>query len=96
MKILGINGSARNDGNTALLINTVFGELENAGIETELIQFSGNVIEPCKACWACDEQNRRIEAVKYCENIKFTVFCGNFCNVRNALFTRLFRGKITL
>lgn len=56
MKVIGINGSARKDGNTALLINTAFGELENAGIETELIQFSGNVIEPCKACWACGGQ----------------------------------------
>lgn len=41
MKVLGINGSARKDGNTAILINTVFGELEKSGIETELIQLSG-------------------------------------------------------
>ncbi|MDE7279608.1 MAG: flavodoxin family protein [Oscillospiraceae bacterium] len=56
MKVLGINGSARMDGNTAVLIKMVFGELEKAGIETELIQLSGNVIEPCKACWACGGQ----------------------------------------
>lgn len=57
MKVLGINGSARKDGNTAIMINTVFGELEKVGIETELIQLSGNVIEPCKACWACGGQS---------------------------------------
>ena len=28
-------------------------ELNKEGIETELIQLSGKVIEPCKACWAC-------------------------------------------
>lgn len=56
MKVLGINGSAREDGNTAILIRTVFEELEAAGIETELVQFSGQVIEPCKACWACGGQ----------------------------------------
>lgn len=53
MKVLAINGSARKDGNTALLINTVFEELHGEGIETEMVQLSGQVIEPCKACWAC-------------------------------------------
>ena len=56
MKVLAINGSARKDGNTAILINTVLKELNIAGIETEMIQLAGNVIEPCKACWACGGQ----------------------------------------
>lgn len=56
MKALAINGSARKDGNTAILINTVLKELNIAGIETEMIQLAGNVIEPCKACWACGGQ----------------------------------------
>ncbi len=51
MKVLAINGSARKDGNTAILINTVFEELHTAGIETEMAQLSGKIIEPCKACW---------------------------------------------
>ncbi|MDO4265316.1 MAG: flavodoxin family protein [Eubacteriales bacterium] len=53
MKVIGLNSSARKDGNTALLINTVFEELHKEGIETELIQLAGQVIEPCNACWAC-------------------------------------------
>ena len=53
MKVLAINGSARKDGNTAILIHTVFEELSKEGIETEMVQLSGEVIEPCKACWAC-------------------------------------------
>lgn len=56
MKVLAINGSARRDGNTAILINTIFSELNKAGIETEMMQLSGSVIEPCKACWACGGQ----------------------------------------
>ena len=56
MKVLAINSSARKDGNTAILINTVLEELNTAGIETEMIQLAGNVIEPCKACWACGGQ----------------------------------------
>ncbi len=60
MKVLGISGSARKDGNTAILIRTVFEELQKEGIETELVQFAGSVIEPCKACWACGGKMRRV------------------------------------
>lgn len=56
MKVLAINGSARKDGNTAVLMTHVLNELEKEGIETELIQLAGQVIEPCKACWACSGQ----------------------------------------
>ena len=37
MKVIGINGSARKDGNTSLLIKAVFAELEAEGIETDLV-----------------------------------------------------------
>ncbi|NMM65902.1 flavodoxin family protein [Clostridium sp. P21] len=40
MKVLGINGSSRKDGNTALIMKIVFEELEKEGIETEMVQFS--------------------------------------------------------
>lgn len=53
MKVLAVNGSARKDGNTAILIQTVFEELHQAEIETEMVQLAGRTIEPCRACWAC-------------------------------------------
>lgn len=53
MKVLGICASARKNGNTAIMMRKVFEALEKEGIETELVQFAGTVIEPCKACWAC-------------------------------------------
>ena len=53
MKVIGINSSARKDGNTALLINKVFEELKKEGIATEMVQLAGEIIEPCKACFAC-------------------------------------------
>lgn len=56
MKVLGINSSARKDGNTAILMEKVFEALNREGIETEMIQLSGKIIEPCKACWACGGQ----------------------------------------
>jgi len=57
MKALAINGSARNDGNTGVLIQTVFDELKNEGIETEVIDLAGKAINPCRACWACGGRN---------------------------------------
>ena len=53
MKVIGISGSARKNGNTALLIKTVFESLEAHGIETELVQLFDKRIEPCKGCFAC-------------------------------------------
>lgn len=53
MKVIGINGSSRKDGNTAIIINTVFEELNKAGVETELIQLANIEIQPCRACFAC-------------------------------------------
>jgi multimeric flavodoxin WrbA len=55
MKVLGINGSPRKDGNTAIMMKTVLNELEKEGIETELFQFSGKKIQGCKACMKCFE-----------------------------------------
>ncbi|NYT00993.1 MAG: flavodoxin family protein [Methanocellales archaeon] len=53
MKVFAINASARKDGNTATLINHVFGELQKEGFETELFQLSGKKIQGCKACYKC-------------------------------------------
>lgn len=50
MKVIGINGSSRKDGNTAILIRTVFEELHKNGIETELIQLPEVNMNPCKLC----------------------------------------------
>ncbi len=53
MKVVGISGSSRKNGNTAIIIKTIFEELSKAGIETELIQLADIDIQPCRACFAC-------------------------------------------
>ncbi len=53
MKVVAFNGSARLDGNTAILIRHVFEELKKCGIETELIQLAGKKIQGCTACYKC-------------------------------------------
>jgi len=55
MKVIGINGSPRPNGNTELLLKTVFAELNNEGIETELVQLGGNAVRGCLACGRCFE-----------------------------------------
>lgn len=53
MKVIGINGSSRKDGNTAIIIGKVFDELNKYGIKTELIQLTDYEIQPCRGCFAC-------------------------------------------
>jgi multimeric flavodoxin WrbA len=55
MKVVAFNGSARQNGNTAILIRTALRELEDEGIETELVQFAGQKIQGCIACRRCME-----------------------------------------
>ena len=64
MKVVAFNGSARKDGNTAILIRHVFQELEKEGIETELIQLSGSRIHGCIACMKCFENKDQRCSVK--------------------------------
>ena len=53
MKVIAFSGSARKDGNTARMVREVFGPLEAAGIETELVQLAGKPLRGCRACYAC-------------------------------------------
>jgi multimeric flavodoxin WrbA len=63
MTVVAFNGSARKDGNTAILIKTVFAEIEKEGIETELIQLAGKPIHGCTACGQCIKRKDRRCAV---------------------------------
>ena len=53
MKVVAFNGSPRKDGNTAILIQHVFDELNKEGIETELIGIGGKPIRGCLSCFKC-------------------------------------------
>jgi multimeric flavodoxin WrbA len=53
MEVVAFNCSARKDGNTAILLNTVMAELNKEGIETELVQLAGQPIRGCIACYKC-------------------------------------------
>ena len=62
MKVIGINGSSRKDGNTAIIVGKVFDELNKEGIETELIQLADYEIQPCRGCFACKDRGNCVFA----------------------------------
>ena len=53
MKIVAFNGSPRKGGNTELLIKEVFKPIQEAGIETELVQLGGKLLRGCASCYTC-------------------------------------------
>ncbi|HVN65171.1 MAG TPA: flavodoxin family protein [Methanomicrobiales archaeon] len=60
MKVVAFSGSARKDGNTAILVRHLFSVLEKEGIETELVQLAGKKVQGCNACFRCmGEKNRQ-------------------------------------
>ena len=56
MKVVAFNGSARLDGNTAILLTTVLAELNREGIQTELVQLAREHLQGCGACFRCFKQ----------------------------------------
>jgi multimeric flavodoxin WrbA len=59
MKVLGISGSNRKEGNTALLVKTILAHVdaaEDTEITTEFISLAGKKINPCTGCELCKEQ----------------------------------------
>ncbi len=53
MYALAINGSARKNGNTAVLLTRTLDQLKTHGIEGELVQLGGLEVKPCTACGTC-------------------------------------------
>ena len=56
MNVVAFNGSARLDGNTAILLTTVLAELNREGIQTELVQLAREHLQGCGACFRCFKQ----------------------------------------
>lgn len=53
MHVVAFNGSARKNGNTALMINFLFEELKKEGLTTEAVQLAGEHPHGCIACYQC-------------------------------------------
>jgi multimeric flavodoxin WrbA len=55
MKIVGIVGSPRKNGNTEILMNEVLKVAREAGFETQMFLMSEKKVAPCDACGTCFE-----------------------------------------
>ena len=102
MKVVAFSGSARKDGNTVILVREVFQELEQEGIETELLQLSGMKINACLACYRCfenknqhcsiedDEINRCIDKMLDAKGIILAspTYIGDVTSIMKALIDR--------
>ena len=102
MKVVAFNGSARQDGNTAILMNLALDELKREGIETEMIQLAGQNISGCIACYQCmknkdghcavkaDRVNEYIEKMQKAEGILLgsPTYVSDFTTNMKALLER--------
>lgn len=58
MKVLMINGSPRENGNTAVALNEMAETFHRDGIETEIIQIGKQAIRGCIACNSCGKTGK--------------------------------------
>lgn len=60
-KVLAINGSPRQNGNTAHMLGTVLEACGNAGHETEIYQAGGRPVMGCLCCGKCRKEQGRCQ-----------------------------------
>lgn len=56
MKVLMINGSPRQKGNTSIALAEIAGQLEKLGIDSEIVWIGNNPLRGCIACNTCKEK----------------------------------------
>jgi len=56
MKVLGLSGSMRKEGNTAQLIKVILQRCKESGIKTEFVSLAGKKITPCLGCEKCKKE----------------------------------------
>jgi len=78
MKVLGIEGSPRKDGNTEKLVRQILGGAEEAGARTEFVKLADLSINYCRGCGTCratggcvqkDDMDRVVDAIQQSEVI---------------------------
>ena len=58
MKVVGIVGSPRKNGNTEILTTHTLRAIADEGLDTELIRLADLDIRPCNACMVCQQEER--------------------------------------
>ena len=55
MKVLAINGSPHKNGSTYTALAYMAGELDKAGVETEIIHIGKGPVQGCTGCYGCED-----------------------------------------
>jgi len=63
IKVVGISGSPRKDGNTEILIKEALNAAKELGAETEFVSLAKKEIKPCNACYSCQSEKTKGECV---------------------------------
>jgi len=58
MKVLILNGSPREDGNTSVAVNELVKTFEEEGVETEVVRIGSQAIRGCVACGGCAQTGK--------------------------------------
>ncbi len=64
MNVVAFCGSARKNGNTHKLLETVLEPLNEAGVATELVELAGSNVKGCRACFVCMKKKDRSCVIK--------------------------------
>jgi multimeric flavodoxin WrbA len=64
MNVVAFCASARKNGNTRHLLQTVLEPLKAGGVNTELIELAGSNLKGCKACFVCMKKKDQSCAIK--------------------------------
>lgn len=70
MKVLGISGSQRKNGNTSFLLRTILKTLEEKNVDVEIIYLKDYKIGPCIGCECCSDSFKCIIKDDYNEIVE--------------------------
>jgi len=101
MRVIGIVGSPRKNGNTEILMKEVLKVAREAGCETEMFLMSGKQVAPCDACGTCfqtgscvvqDDMQELYEMMERADAIVFgsPVYFGSVSAQKKAVMDRMF------
>jgi len=101
MRILGIVGSPRKNGNTEILMNEALNFAREAGCETEMFLISDKQVAPCDACGSCftvgscvvqDDMQELYQMMERADGIIFgsPVYFGSVSAQTKAIMDRMF------
>ncbi|RKD34383.1 flavodoxin family protein [Thermohalobacter berrensis] len=104
MKILGISGTQRPNGNSEILLKHSLKPFKNKGFETKHIKLSEIRVNPCKGCEECnksgvciikDDMHQIYEAFRWCDGIIISspVYSRNICSQLLAILDRHYAVK---